>query len=307
MAPDLIRCPGCGVKMDLSTFAIRPDQVICPRCSTRAAVPPLAPSPSAAGFTYPPAPAPFAASQQSYGAPASYSPSYISPSAYTAQVVASPSPAAYGAAPMSAPLMSRPLPTSSFVWPQNAVAPAPLGPGPQPAPAPQPAPLPAPQPAPLPPRTPAPAPAPTPASAPAPSAAPRSFSMPKGAAQQSRGSQPDPFADSSFFNASTAKSLTDGTAILPIDAKGNSEPLAFALIGLLSMFLLFPPIGLALCLTSLMMGGEERRRGLYNAKGAAARFFAVLGLLANIALLAAEVYLIVSWVSDPPAVLGFFL
>lgn len=131
--------------------------------------------------------------------------------------------------------------------------------------------------------------------------------MPKGAPQQARSSQPDPFAESSFFNASTAKSLTDGTAILPIDAKGNTEPLAFALIGLLSICLLFPPIGLAMCIASLMMGAEERRRGLYNAKGGAARFFAVIGLLANIALLVVEVYLIVSWVSDPPAVLGFFL
>lgn len=280
MAPDLIRCPGCGVKMDLSTFAIRPDQVICPRCSTRAAVSPLA-SPVAAsgGFAYPPAPASFASGQRPIAAAA---PSYMSPAAYTAQTVAPPAPSGYSGAP-SMPLPPQAAPSPSISWPLGAPAAAPGV-----ASAPLPAPRPAVQPAPL------------------PQAAPRPFSMPKPASAVAAPAA-DPFGDSSFFNAATAKSLTDSTAILPIDAKGNAEPLAFALIGLLSVFLLFPPIGLALCLASLMMSSEEKRRGLYNSRRAAARFFAVLGLLANIALLAAEVYGIVSWVSDPPAVLGLFL
>lgn len=41
MAQDVIRCPGCGVNMDLSGFSIRPEQVVCPRCHTRSIVPPL--------------------------------------------------------------------------------------------------------------------------------------------------------------------------------------------------------------------------------------------------------------------------
>lgn len=69
--------------------------------------------------------------------------------------------------------------------------------------------------------------------------------------------------------------------VLPIDRKGNAEPLAFAVLGLLSVLSFFPPLGIVLCMTALMMNGEEKRHGFNNSYASATSVCAIIGLILN--------------------------
>ncbi len=96
-------------------------------------------------------------------------------------------------------------------------------------------------------------------------------------------------------------------AVLPMDADGNTEPLAFAILGLLAVLTLFPPLGLALCITALLMGAEEKRQGLYNAHSGATKVAAFAGIVLNGVLLAAEIALVVTYALYPTMILSYFV
>lgn len=301
MAQDMIRCPGCGVKMDLSTFAVRPDQVICPRCNTRSAVPPLE--------------APSAAVKEEPSRPAPAEPP-VSPSAPTVDFASAPV-VDHGSAPaadaVSASTMgSASAPTMDFVSaPSQSAATAPA-PSYESMPAP---PVPASMP-PAPPTVPLPDPSVAPAcggagnpvfTAPAPSGmGARSAAAYPSARELHSMTVPTSTLPPPAAPASLPQVAPAAGPVLPIDAKGNTEPLAFALIGLFSIFTLFPPLGLALCIAALMMNAEERRAGLHNDRAGATKAAAVIGIILNALLLVAEIALVISVIMYPTMLLGFF-
>lgn len=332
MAPDLIRCPGCGVKMDLSTFAIRPDQVVCPRCSTRAVVPPKSSTMGAtsqAGAMQSAQGAPpqnsfaqsmpvgaAAPSSFAYSPASSYNP-YISPQAYSAQVFTAPTPTftvplAASSMPIALQPVSMPLPTQVPVdwyrgYGSGMQAPVRrmVAPG-----ASLQAPLSAQGAAGV---------AGVAGAAGAATAAaqagssflnspPNEFTMPKGGTRVAQ--QPSKQQNGSKSSAQpVAQSSSSGSVqgILPIDQKGNVEPLAFAIIGLFTALSLFPPIGIVLCILALRMVFEERAHGLHNSHRGATVGIALIGLIVNLILLVFEISYVIPIIMNPPAYLSLFL
>ncbi len=112
---------------------------------------------------------------------------------------------------------------------------------------------------------------------------------------------------SPFFAPQTPEKSKEDVFLLPIDAKGNTEPLAFAVIGFLSTLFMFPPLGLALCIIALSMGADEKRHNLYNSHRGLTTLFAVLGMVLNIAVLVVEILMVAVLGMTPAVILGYFL
>lgn len=184
--------------------------------------------------------------------------------------------------------------------------------------------------APTPTPTPAPTPAPSmgtprtlpvysaPKPAPAPQPEPQKTLLPSStvALLSDPGSAPKPFESDSPAPVTTrsgalAQSVAASTAkkaeVLPIDRNGNTEPIIFAILGILSLALLFPPLGFALCITALLMRSAEESRGLFNAHSGAVKVLAILGILLNIALLAVEILFIMVLTMAPDLLPDFLL
>lgn len=381
MAANLIRCPGCGVNMDLSTFPVRPEQVVCPRCQTRCAVPP---DPTA------------------NGAPAFQQPGYVPAS--SAPTVSFDAPGQqYAAAPYASPQMQlAPQMQQQTPAPMMQQAPQPLqqasvmqqpSPAPQMQQAPQPVYSQVPEPTPMPAPVPTPMPEPSMATVNYPQAAGPNVSQTADAslqpviepiapmqlgslgepvvlssydASQAMGfedlsyestasstlytvpgyeteqtyveteiieSTPEPLSipepptsvappappastfthdtsgldKSPFFSPQTPEKSKEDVFLLPIDAKGNTEPLAFAVIGFLSTIFMFPPLGLALCIIALSMGADEKRHNLYNSHRGLTTLFAVLGIVLNLAVLVVEILMVAIMGMTPAVILGYFL
>lgn len=114
----------------------------------------------------------------------------------------------------------------------------------------------------------------------------------------------EPLASSQVEPSQTTQMQSVDTFLLPIDRKGNAEPLAFALIGFFSTVLLMPFIGIFLCIVSLVMNSQEKKRMLMNPYRGAATFFAVVGIVLNVVLLLFELFIVVSLAMTPAALVA---